>query len=132
MKIAYITDEEGEESGRLANKVIQMFGQYFVAMDYHPLEKRHLVFDTYREQTGEKNPSSREQDRFEIVTASKDNRLYVMYSPDSQSFVSVFRDRYREEEHVFEDYVDVTIYDSGVDMPSPIPKEFQMKPILGM
>lgn len=32
-KIAYVTDEEAEE--KPSNKIIAMFGQFFVAMDFH-------------------------------------------------------------------------------------------------
>lgn len=90
-----------------------------------------MIFDTYREQQSE--ASDKNQDRYEIVTASADNRVYVMYSPDTNSIVQVFRDRFREEEHVFEDYVDIITYDDDeYNVLSPIPKEFQEVPILAM
>jgi hypothetical protein len=83
------------------SKIVSIFGQLFLALDWDEEQGSLLISDSYREFAHEF------KDRFEVVTTNSDNSLYVMYSPDTHSLMQVYRDR--EASNAYEDYVDVNL-----------------------
>lgn len=42
-----------------------------------------------------------------MLASAPSNENFVLYSTDSHELVNVYRDKYREKDQVYEDYVDV-------------------------
>ena len=83
-----------------------MFGQLFMAMDWKEEINKLNIFDTYRDI--EKLPRS-QQDRFDLIAAAPSNEYYVLYSPDTHTLIQVYRDKYRDKDNVYEDYLEVDL-----------------------
>jgi hypothetical protein len=84
----------------LKHKILSIFGQYFVAFDWHTDVSRLLIFDTFKEQT---------QEKFELIAASPSNENLITYSIESHNLVHTYRDKLRDKEQVFEDYKDIDV-----------------------
>lgn len=74
-----------------------------MSLDWEYSQGKLLIFDSYRELAHDL------PDRYDLVTSNSDNTLYVMYSHDTHNLMQVYRDRYREHENVYEDYIDVNV-----------------------
>ena len=101
-QIASITDVSSQYSQH--NKIIQLFGQYFIALDWRVDQGKVLIFETYKDQD-----TSKSNIRFDGIAASPSNENVVLYSSETNTMVHVNRDRYSETEHVLEDWVDIDL-----------------------
>ena len=84
------------------SKIVALFGQYFIALDWSQEAGRLLIFETYK---GDNSPKSIV--KFDAIAASSGNENLILYSSEHHSLVHVYRDRHREVDHVMEDWIDI-------------------------
>lgn len=77
------------DTGR--NRIMQLLGIQFLALDWNAEEQRVMVFDTFKDQTELKDPI-----RYYHIAASNNTDYLVLYSHEANSLVSVYRDKTRE------------------------------------
>jgi len=73
------------------NRIMQLLGIQFLALDWNVEEQRLMVFDTFKDQTELKDPI-----RYYLIAASNNTEYLVLYSHEANSLVSVYRDKTRE------------------------------------
>ena len=70
---------------------MQLLGIQFLALDWNVEESRLMVFDTFRDQSEAKDPV-----RYYLIAASNNSDYFALYSHETHSLVSVYRDKTRE------------------------------------